>query len=323
MGDGSSKTPRIGVVMDPIQGITPYKDSTLAMMLEIQRRGWSLYYLTLADLYLDNGRPMGRYHSITVRDDNHDWFDLGETQEGPLSELDGLLMRKDPPFDMEYIYATYILERAEEEGVRVVNRPASLRDVSEKVYTAWFPECCPPTVITRDRSRLRAFIREQGKAVLKPLDGMGGRDIFILADGDNNTSVVLDHLTREGQRYALVQSYLPAIREGDKRILLVDGHPTGPALARIPAEGESRGNLAAGGRGQGVELSERDHWLCERIGPVMRDKGLTFVGLDVIGDYVTEINVTSPTCIRELDKLYGSNIAGELMDALARQAGWA
>lgn len=316
------KRPEIGVVMDPIDTITPYKDSTLAMMLEIQRRGWHLHYLTLEDLYLTNGEARGRRQRITVRDDNNDWFELGDESDGPLADLDALLMRKDPPFDMEFIYATYILERAEADGVRVVNRPASLRDVSEKVYTAWFPECCPPTVIARDQQRLRAFIRERGHAVLKPLDGMGGRDIFVVRDGDPNTSVILDHLTDEGRRYALVQQFLPEIREGDRRILLVNGEPTGPALARVPAEGESRGNLAAGGTGRGVELTDRDRWLCEQIGPVMREKGLTFVGLDVIGDYVTEINVTSPTCIRELDNLYGSNIAGQLMDAIAREEGW-
>lgn len=318
----TTETPQIGVLMDPIESITPYKDSTLAMMLEIQRRGWGLHYMTLADLYLVDGRAHGRRRQATVRDDDDDWFTLDESRDGPLAELDCVLMRKDPPFDMEYIYATYILERAEAEGLRVINRPASLRDVSEKVYTAWFPDCCPPTTIARDRQRLRQFIRDHGRGVLKPLDGMGGRDIFVLGDGDPNTSVVLDHLTREGQRYALVQQYLPEIREGDRRILLVDGEPTGPALARVPAEGESRGNLAAGGTGRGVELTDRDRWLCERIGPVMREKGLLFVGLDVIGDYVTEINVTSPTCIRELDTLYGSNIAGTLMDAIAAQAGW-
>lgn len=316
------RQPEIGVVMDPIETITPYKDSTLAMMLEIQRRGWHLHYLTLEDLYLADGEARGRRRRVTVQDDNNDWFELGDESDAPLADLDALLMRKDPPFDMEFIYATYILERAEADGVRVVNRPASLRDVSEKVYTAWFPECCPPTVIARDRQRLRAFIRERGHAVLKPLDGMGGRDIFVVRDGDPNTSVILDHLTDEGRRYALIQQFLPEIREGDRRILLVNGEPAGPALARVPAEGESRGNLAAGGTGRGIELTDRDRWLCQRIGPVMREKGLTFVGLDVIGDYVTEINVTSPTCIRELDNLYGSNIAGQLMDAIAREEGW-
>ncbi|MDQ2070600.1 glutathione synthase [Natronospira sp. AB-CW4] len=318
----STRKPVIGVVMDPITAITPYKDSTLAMMLEIQRRGWELRYMTLEDLFLDNGTACARHQGIEVRDDNEDWFTLRESAEGPLTAMDCLLMRKDPPFDMEYIYATYLLERAESAGVRVVNRPASLRDVSEKVYTAWFPECCPPTVIARDPARLRHFIHEQGHAVLKPLDGMGGRDIFVVRDGDPNTSVILEHLTGSGARFALAQRYLPEISKGDRRILLVNGEASGPALARIPRAGESRGNIAAGGSVQGSELSERDHWLIERIGPVMRDKGLMFVGLDVIGDYVTEINVTSPTCIRELDSLYGSNIAGQLMDAIAAEAGW-
>lgn len=318
----SAGRPRIGIVMDPIETITPYKDSTLAMMLDIQRRGWALNYMTLADLYLRDGQAHGRWRPVTVRDDNHDWFSLSEAKEGALTEMDCILMRKDPPFDMEYIYATYLLERAEAAGTRVVNRPASLRDVSEKVYTAWFPECCPPTVIARDPARLRDFIRNEGHAVLKPLDGMGGRDIFVVRDGDPNTSVILEHLTGGGTRFALAQRFLPEISAGDRRILLVNGEATGPALARIPAAGESRGNIAAGGSTQGSPLRDRDHWLIERIGPVMREKGLMFVGLDVIGDYVTEINVTSPTCIRELDTLYNSNIAGQLMDAIAAEAGW-
>ncbi|WP_406672899.1 glutathione synthase [Natronospira sp.] len=318
----TNRRPNVGVVMDPIESITPHKDTTLAMMLEIQNRDWALSYLTLEDIFLQDGRAMGRWRPLTVRDQDQDYFDLGEPQGGPLSSLDCLLMRKDPPFDMEYIYATYILERAADEGLRVVNRPASLRDVSEKVYTAWFPECCPPTVIARDGDRLRGFIRDQGHAVLKPLDGMGGRDIFVVRDGDPNTSVILEHLTASGARFALAQRYLPEIRDGDRRILLVNGKATGPALARLPRAGESRGNIAAGGTVQGSELRERDHWLIERIGPVMRDKGLMFVGLDVIGDYVTEINVTSPTCVRELDHIYGSNISAQLMDELAELEGW-
>jgi glutathione synthase len=318
----SSGKPQVGVVMDPIQDIKPWKDSTLAMMLEMQRRGWPIRYLTLDGLYLDNGRAMGRGHPVEVRDDNDDWFTLGEAVEGPLDDLDLILMRKDPPFDMEYIYATYVLERAEAAGTMVANRPASLRDVSEKVYTAWFPECCPPTVITRDRARLRQFLAAEQDIVLKPLDGMGGRDIFVIRKGDLNVSVILDHLTAEGRRFAIAQRYLPEIRDGDRRILLIDGEPVEHALARIPAAGESRGNLAAGARGEGVDLTERDRWLCRQIGPVMREKGVLFVGLDVIGDYVTEINVTSPTCIRELDAIYGINIAGRLMDAIATRGGW-
>ena len=315
-------TPRIGILMDPIEAITPYKDSTLAMMLDIQRRGWELRYLTLADVWLENGKAMGEHRAVEVFDDSDDWFRMGTAETGSLGDLDVLLMRKDPPFDMEYIYATYVLQRAEEAGVEVVNRPASLRDVSEKVYTAWFPECCPPTRIDRSPARLRRAISEFGKAVLKPLDGMGGREIYVVTDGDPNTSVILDHLTEGGSRFALAQTYLPEIRDGDRRILLIDGEPVPYALARIPAAGETRGNLAAGGRGVGVDLSERDEWLCARIGPVMREKGLRFVGLDVIGDYVTEINVTSPTCIRELDALYEINIAGDLMDAIAVGWGW-
>ena len=307
---------RLGVVMDPIDHIKPHKDSTLAMLLAAQRRGWELAYMEQADLYLDQGEAKARRRALSVKDDPKDWFRFGAETDGPLAELDLLLMRKDPPFDMEYVSSTYILERAEAAGVLVVNRPQSLRDANEKAFTAWFPQCCPPTLITRDMGRMRGFLAEHKKIVVKPLDGMGGMLVFVLATGDPNTSVVLETLTDQGRKLAVAQKFVPEISAGDKRILLIDGEPVPYALARVPAPGEARGNLAAGGKGVGVALSERDRWICAQVAPTLKAKGLLFVGLDVIGDWLTEINVTSPTCIRELDALYKLDIAGELMQVL-------
>jgi glutathione synthase len=304
--------------MDPIGHIKPYKDTTLAMLLAAQARGWRLLYMEQRDLYLVQGDARARRRELKVRDDNHDWFELGQEHDGPLAgALDAILMRKDPPFDMEYVYTTYILERAEAAGVKVVNRPQALRDANEKAYTAWFPQCCPPTLIDSDMGRMRAFLKEHKKIVVKPLEGMGGTMIFVLEEGDANTSVILETLTHYGSRLAVAQKYLPEIKAGDKRILLIDGEPVPYALARVPAPGESRGNLAAGGSGVGVALSERDRWIAAQVGPALREKGLMFVGLDVIGDFLTEINVTSPTCVRELDALYKLDIAGQFMDKLA------
>jgi len=309
----------LGVIMDPIGSIKPAKDSTLAMLLAAQHRGWSLAYMEQADLYLTGGEARARRRALTVKDDPKNWFSLGAEVDGFLKDLDLILMRKDPPFDMEYVSSTYILERAEAAGVMVVNRPQALRDANEKAFTAWFPQCCPPTLITRDMGRIRAFLTEQQKIVVKPLDGMGGTMVFVLAAGDPNTSVVLETLTALGRRLAVAQKYIPEIKAGDKRILLIEGEPVPYALARVPAPGESRGNLAAGGTGVGVALTERDRWICSQVAPKLKEKGLSFVGLDVIGDWLTEINVTSPTCIRELDKLYKLDIAGQLMDTLARK----
>ncbi len=311
--------PRLGVIMDPIGQIKPAKDTTLAMLLEAQRRGWDIQYLEQGDLYLRDGEAHARMRALEVRDDPAHWHTLGEPADRPLGGLDIILMRKDPPFDMEYVYTTYILERAEAAGVMVLNRPGSLREVNEKAYTAWFPECCPPTLIARDMARIRRFIAEQGRAVIKPLDGMGGQSIFVLGPDDANLSVAIETLTEQGRRQIMAQRYLPEIREGDKRILLIDGEPVPYALARVPAPGESRGNLAAGGRGEGRPLSERDRWIAAQVGPSLREKGLIFVGLDVIGDYLTEINVTSPTCVRELDAIFDINIAGTFFDALERR----
>lgn len=309
---------RLAVVMDPIDHIKPAKDTTLAMLLAAQRRGWTLLYMEQADLWLDNGIAWGRVRPVTVRDDLKDWFSLGDPRTEKLGELDAILMRKDPPFDMEYIYTTYILERAEEQGALVVNRPQGLRDMNEKVFTAWFPECCAPTVITRDMAQMRAFLQQHQHIVCKPLYGMGGRSIFVIRQGDKNASVIFETLTEYGTRYAIVQQYLPDIvTGGDSRVLVIDGEPAPYALARIPSDADNRGNLAAGARGEGRPLTDRDRWLVSRIGPTLRERGMLFVGLDVIGGYVTEINVTSPTGVRELDKQFKTEIADLLMDAIA------
>jgi glutathione synthase len=311
---------RLGVVMDPIAAIAYAKDSTLAMLLAAQGRGFTLSYLEQGDLLLRDGVAYGRVRPLSVRADPKDWFTLGEAHTEPLAAIDCLLMRKDPPFDTEYIYSTYILERAEGAGVLVVNRPQGLRDMNEKVYTAWFPQCCAPTVVTRDMGVMAAFLREQGRIVAKPLEGMGGRSIFVIGQGDPNARVVFETLTHYGQRFAIVQRYLPEIATtGDSRVLLVDGVPVPYALARMPSGEDHRGNLAAGAKGVGRPLNDRDRWLAGEIGPALAAKGMMFVGLDVIGGFVTEINVTSPTGIRELDKQFGTDIAGLLLDAILRR----
>ncbi len=306
----------IGIVMDPIDSITTYKDSTFAMILEAQARKWDIWYMEQSDLYLHEHRGYGRMQQIEVTDDSDSWYSFISQRDCPLSELDVILMRKDPPFDMEYIYSTYILESAEKEGSLVVNRPSSLRDANEKLSTTWFPQCCTSSLVTRDRQRLVEFLQKQGDIILKPLDGMGGASIFRLRQDDPNTNVVIETLTGHGSRYAMAQRFLPEISAGDKRILMVDGEAIPYALARIPQAGENRGNLAAGGRGEGIPLSERDHWIAKQIGPTLKEKGIIFAGLDVIGDYLTEINVTSPTCIRELDKQFGLNISAQLLDKI-------
>src|SRR5579859_3878006 len=313
-------TRRLGVVMDPIADIAYAKDSTLAMLLAAQQRGFALSYLEQGDLLLRDGVAFGRMRPLTVRADPNGWFTLGQPSIERLGALDCILMRKDPPFDTEYIYSTYILERAESEGVLVVNRPQGLRDMNEKVYTAWFAQCCAPTVVTRDMTEMASFLREHGRIVVKPLEGMGGRSVFVLGAGDPNARVVFETLTACGHRFAIVQRYLPEIAtSGDSRVLLIDGEPVPYALARMPAGDDHRGNLAAGAKGVGRELSDRDRWLAAQIGPAMAARGMLLVGLDVIGGFVTEINVTSPTGIRELDKRFGTDIADLLIAAIARR----
>ena len=307
---------KLGIVMDPIDKIKIHKDTSFAMLLEAQSRGYELYYMELNDLYLRDGRAHARSRRLQVVRDERAWFRFDGEQDAPLDELDVILMRKDPPFDQEYIYATYLLEAAENWGVRVVNKPRSLRDANEKLFTAWFPQCCAPTLVAREASRLRAFLHEQGEIVLKPLDGMGGASIFRVALGDPNLSVILETMTLHNSRFVMAQRYLPEIVDGDKRILVVNGEAVPYALARIPAQGESRGNLAAGGRAEGRPLTERDRWIADQVGPALRDRGLMFVGLDVIGGFLTEVNVTSPTCVQELDRQFGLNISGLLMDQI-------
>jgi len=310
---------RLAVVMDPIGKIKFAKDTTLGMLLAAQARGWSLHYLEQADLRLRDGVAEGSVRALTVRADPADWYTLGEPMIEPLGAFDAVLMRKDPPFDMEYIYTTYILERAELAGALVVNRARGLRDMNEKVYTAWFPQCCAPTLVTREMNEMEAFATQHGKIVCKPLHGMGGRSIFVLEPGDKNSRVVFENLTQDGSHFAIVQKYLPEIVQGgDARVLLVDGEPVPYALARIPSATDHRGNLAAGAQGVGRPLNDRDRWLCQQIGPAMRAAGMLFVGLDVIGGYVTEINVTSPTGARELDKQFHLDIGDLLMAAIER-----
>ena len=310
---------KLGVVMDPIGAIHFNKDSTLAMLLAAQARDWELYYMEQPDLFLQDGRCYARQSRLLVRNDETDWFSLADPHTAPLDELDVVLMRKDPPVDMEYMYTTFLLERAEAHGTLIVNKPEALRNASEKLYTAWFVNCCPPMRVSRDIKLLKAFLEEQHDIIVKPLNGMGGASIFRVRQGDANLNVILETITDNGRQTAMAQRYIPEITEGDKRILMIDGKPFPHALARIPAAGETRGNLATGGRGVGVDLSERDRWICEQVGPALREQGLLFAGIDVIGDYLTEINVTSPTCIRELDNIYAADIAGELMDAIEKQ----
>ncbi len=315
-----TKRYRLGVVMDPIAGIHYEKDSTLAMLLAAQARGFEVSYLEQSDLSLRDGRAFGRARPLVVAANPASWFTLGEPSVEPLGGLDCILMRKDPPFDTEYVYTTYILERAEGEGALVVNRPQGLRDMNEKVYTAWFAQCCAPTLVTRDKAGMHEFLREHGTIVCKPLHGMGGRSIFVVERSDKNANVIFETLTEEGRRFAIVQRYIADIAEtGDSRVLLIDGEPVPYALARIPAADDNRGNLAAGARGVGRPLNERDRWLAGEIGPALAARGMLFVGLDVIGGYVTEINVTSPTGIRELDKQHHLDIGGSLIAAIERR----
>ena len=310
---------KIGVVMDPMSSVAYKKDTTLAMLWAASQRGWSLHYLEQEDLYLENGRAMGRMRDLEVYHDPDNFYQLGEVVATPLAELDVILMRKDPPFDMNFIYTTYILDRAESRGVLVVNHPQSLRDCNEKVFATHFPQCCAPTLVCADKRRLRAFAEEHEDVILKPLDGMGGASIFRTGGNDGNLSVIIETLTQHGRTPAMAQKYIPEISKGDKRILVIDGEPVSHCLARIPAVGEVRGNLAAGGSGVVQPLSDRDRWICDQVRDTLLQKGLIFVGLDVIGDYLTEINVTSPTCIREIDAGAGLNVAGLLMDAIEKK----
>lgn len=307
---------KLGIVMDPIGKINIKKDSSFAMLLEAQSRGYQIFYMEMADLAMINGQARANMTPLTVKNDPDDYYQLAETVDAPLADLDVILMRKDPPFDTEFIYATYMLERAEEAGTLIVNKPQSLRDANEKLFTAWFSEFTPETMVTRDEQRIRAFYTEKQDIIIKPLDGMGGSSIFRVKPNDPNLGVIIETLTNHGQNYAMVQAFIPDISAGDKRILVVDGEPMPYALARIPQNGETRGNLAAGGRGVAQPLSESDWQIARTIGPELKKRGLIFVGLDVIGDKLTEINVTSPTCIKEIEAAFNISITGKLMDAI-------
>lgn len=310
---------KIGVVMDPIRGINFKKDSTLAMLLEAQSRGWQLFYMEQADLYMAHDVARAQMKALKVFNNAENWFQLGDPENLALDSLDTILMRKDPPFDMNYIYSTYILEKAEEKGTIIVNKAQSLRDANEKLFTNNFAQCMPPTLVSSQAEHIKAFYQEHNDIILKPLDGMGGASVFRIKEGDSNLGVIIETLTEHGTKLTMAQRFIPEIKKGDKRILLINGEPVPYALARIPAKGETRANLAAGGEGVGVELTDRDRWICEQVAPLLKAKGLIFVGIDVIGDYLTEVNVTSPTCIRELDKQYNINISAILMDWIMSQ----
>jgi glutathione synthase len=304
----------LGVVMDVLETINPKKDSTLAMMEAAQSRGWQLRVMYQSDIYLDDGIVYAYQRKISVSPSLKPWFTVAEELTGPLSDLDAILMRKDPPFDMEYIYTTYMLEIAEQGGTPVLNRPGSIRDCNEKLFALQFPQCCPPHLVSRDASRLKAFHQEHQDVIFKPLDGMGGASIFRLKPRDPNLSVIIETLTDHGHRQIMAQKFIPEIKDGDTRILLINGEPVDFGLARIPAKGETRGNLAAGGTGVARPLNDHDRWICDQIKPELIRRGLYFVGIDVIGDYLTEINVTCPTCIREIDKAYDLDIAGDYLE---------
>ena len=309
---------KIGIVMDPIDAISYKKDSSLAMLWAAQRKGWELWYMEQPDLSIAQGEAMARMAPLQVQMDPVHWFERGEYQSKALADLDVILMRKDPPFDNEFLYSTQILALAEAKGTLIVNRTQGLRDFNEKLFATHFPQCCPPVLVSRNTEQLRAFQAEHRDVIFKPLDGMGGTSIFRIKEDGLNLGVVIETLTQHGTQMCMVQKYLPEISLGDKRILMINGEPVPYALARIPSAGETRGNLAAGGRGEGQPLSDRDRWICEQVGPRLREQGLLFVGLDVIGDYLTEVNVTSPTCIRELDNQFGLDIGMQLMDTIEK-----
>jgi len=306
----------LAVLMDDISSIKPIKDSSFAMMLEAQKRGWEIFTFDTPDMFYEDGIVVANARKTLVRDSEQDWYECEDIKALPLNNIDIVFMRKDPPFDMDYIYATYLLEQAENSGTLVVNKPSSLRDANEKLFALNFPECIPETLVSSNIKKLSEFISKIKTAVVKPLDGMGGTDIFKLTKGDKNIEEVLLKITNQGSRFIMAQEFLPEIKNGDKRILLINGKPVDYALARIPAAGSFKGNLAAGAKGVGQPLSARDRHLCSQIAPMLIEKELMFVGLDVIGDYITEINVTSPTCIRELDSQFDLNISSMLLDEI-------
>ena len=313
------KTVSIAIIMDPISSITFYKDTSLALLLAAKDQGWRLNYAEMTDLYSIQDQARGNFRTIDVFDNANQWYEFGESNDRALSDFDVILMRKDPPFDKEFLYTTYLLEQAERAGTIVVNSPHSLRDCNEKIFATQFPQCTPPVLVARNMQKLRDFHTEQGDVIFKPLDGMGGTGIFRCAAEDPNVNVITETLSEGGKAFVMAQRYLPEIKQGDKRIIVVDGEAIPYCLARIPSAGETRGNLAAGGKGVAQALSERDQWIADQVAPTLREKGLLFVGLDVIGDYLTEINVTSPTCVREIDKAFDTRIGERLMKAISKK----
>lgn len=310
---------KLGIIMDPIEDIKIYKDSSFAMLLAAQSLGWEIHYMEESDLFLADNTACAYMRPLQVEDDARCWYRFQDGQVSELGKLDIILMRLDPPVDMEYLYVTHILELARKDGVYVVNDPAALREINEKLYINWFPQFTPPTIVTKSDQQLIEFIEEQEDIMLKPPAGMGGYSIFRIRKGDTNTRVIIETLTDFGRKFTMAQRYIPEISEGDKRILLINGEPVPYALARIPQPGDNRGNLAAGGTGRGVELTDRDMEICKTVGPAMRDMGVVFAGLDIIGNYLTEINVTSPTCIREIDSIFKQNIARDLMQVVKKK----
>ncbi|MFV1983538.1 MAG: glutathione synthase [Thiohalomonadales bacterium] len=310
---------RLGMIMDPISSIKPYKDSSFAVLLEAQKRGWELFFILQENLFVINNEICAIAQSLDVFDNNENWYALQAEQQLKLSELDVVFMRKDPPFDMDYIFTTLLLDKLRVSGTLVVNRPHSLRDCNEKIFASDFPDCSPATLISAQKNQIKNFLKQHQDIILKPLDGMGGASIFRLQKSDPNINVIIETMTNFGKKLIMVQAYIVEITQGDKRIILIDGEPVPYALARIPTSGETRANIATGGTGIGVELTKRDYWICDQIAPELKKRGLIFVGIDVIGDYLTEINVTSPTCIRELDNLYNLNISATLLDVVTQK----
>lgn len=306
----------LGVIMDPIEEINPKKDTTLALLLAAQHREWPIFYMQAKDLFLVNDQVYGRMCSLQVKDDVRNWFELGEKSMLALDSLSVILMRKDPPIDMQYIYATLLLDKAEQQGVLIANHPQSLRDFNEKLFTLNFPQCCPPSLVTSNIHSAQEFLLQHHDIIAKPLDGMGGRSVFRVRENDPNCNVIFETLTNYTQSYVMVQRYIPEVSAGDKRIIMINGEPIPYALARVAPTGETRANLAVGGTGKAVKLSERDVWICQQVGPSLREKGLLLVGLDVIGDYLTEINITSPTGVREIDVQCNLDIGAQFIDAI-------
>ena len=311
-------TKTIGVVMDSIESITPYKDTTLLLLLTAQTRGWKIMYMEQNDLYLNNNVPSASMVELKVQDDEAKWFSKGDVEFQPLSDLNVILMRKDPPFNTEYIYTTYILEAAEKLGVTVINKPQSLRDYNEKIFSTLFPQCIPPLIVSSHSGKIKEFLNAQGEIILKPLDGMGGSSIFKVGNSDPNLNVIIETLTCKGTQTIMAQKFIPDIIKGDKRILMIGGEPIPYCLARIPPKGDIRGNLAIGGKGIVQELDDRDLWIANQVGGFLKEKGIVLAGLDVIGNYLTEINITSPTCAREIEREKSINIGGKLFDVIER-----